>query len=156
MRFNTSMSEYESEWLNQLNFFEPSPLNSSANFGAGLSVLRALKLLVGGGTTMSGARVDVEARWKVGGSASLCWPFECVVLVDLSDFPWGSPPSEVWSEIWNFASGLRISWLSDFLGGWWISRSCSCWVSERSWCPVRFCISWDVCREYIWSPTLTS
>ena len=156
IRFKTLMSEYESKWVNHLFFFKPSPLNSSANFDAGLRVSRSLILLGGGGTTTSGGRVDVEARWKDCGRASLCCPFECVVLVDFSDFPWCSPPSEVLSEIWNFAPGLRISWLSDCLKGGWISRSCSCWVSERSWCPVRFCKSWDAWREYIWSPTLTS
>ena len=51
--------------MNYLIFFDPSPLNSSANFAAaGLSDCRDLKLLVACcGTTASGARVDVEARW---------------------------------------------------------------------------------------------
>ena len=49
--------------INHLFFLEPSPLNSSANFDAGLRVSRALKLLGGGGgTTASCARVDVEPR----------------------------------------------------------------------------------------------
>ena len=147
MRFEKSMLVYKSEWVNHLIFFEPSLLNSSANFSAGLSVSRLLKLLVVRGTTTSGARVDVEARWVVGGRVSLCWPIKYVVFVDFFDFRWGSPPSEVWSKIWIFAPSLRASWLSECLGGGWISRSCSCWFSERSWCPVLFFRSWDACRE---------
>ena len=71
--------------MHQLLFFEPSPLNS-ANFDAGLNVSRLFNHLVGGGTTTSDARVDVDARWVVGGIVCRCWPFELVVLVDFPMF----------------------------------------------------------------------
>ena len=131
--------------VNHLIFFDPSPLNLSTNFGAGLSVSRTLKLLFACcGTTAFGARVDVEARWVFCKGAMIGWVAEpdedcCGWFCNIT--------SDVDFDIWIWAWGWRAFWLSECSWDRWISRSCSCLVSERSWCPVRFWGNWEAWQE---------